>query len=497
MKDSNNFRKMLEPLNLTEEAVQSLSRLLAKTVSGSNEVLLSPIANETSPEKILSDWDKIFSSKQSELDVELLNLEESNRSKYGPRSIAVPWDERRDSVYDYYGSSSAKSIEYIPNLGNRLRPLSVAKGAEYLKNSTNSGLPFVKRKGKVKDQVVSELDTLLNRKDPCVLFTRTQEGSKTRTVWGYPIADTLLEMTYYRPILEYQSRQDWRSSVTTPANVDANVIKAMKHASANDLYLVSIDFSAYDASIKRSLIEPAFDYFRSLFQRSFHDDLNYIMERMITIGIVSPDGILSGDHGVPSGSTFTNEVDSVVQYLISREFTYEDLEYIQIQGDDGIYASADPERLLDHFRSYGLNVNDGKSFTSKEFCVFLQKYYSHNYINRGIIGGIYPTYRALGRLVYPERFVDFKEDLSGKDYFAIRSLSILENCKYHPLFRDLVQYVMSLDKYTLIPSDEGIRGYVKLREMQDGKDVNFSSHSYGDSTSIKDFEAYKLVKELS
>lgn len=91
----------------------------------------------------------------------------------------------------------------------------------------------------------------------------------------------------------------------------------MRHAQAEDKFLVSIDFSAYDNSIKRTLIKASFDYFRSLFQEQYGEQLDYIMERMITIGLVTPDGILSGDHGVPSGSTFTNEVDSVVQYLIS------------------------------------------------------------------------------------------------------------------------------------------------------------------------------------
>ena len=244
-------------------------------------------------------------------------------------------------------------------------------------------------------------------------------------------------------------------------------------------------------------MKASFDYFRSLFQEQYGEQLNYIMERMITIGIVTPDGILSGDHGVPSGSTFTNEVDSVVQYLISQDYDTERLDYLQVQGDDGLYACSDPDSLLDHFKSFKLNVNEDKSDTNKDYCLFLQKYYSYYYLDKGIVGGIYPTYRALNRLVYPERFIDFKEDLSGKDYFAIRTLSILENSKNHPLFRDFVEYVMSLDKYSLIPSDQGIAGYVRLRAKQDGEDVNFSRHSYGNSTSIRDFASYKLVKSLS
>jgi len=494
--NNNKYRRILDTLNLDKDVVSMISRLLERTDFGDDKVLITPIGEDVGPENILSGWDKIYNSKKLALDIQLQDIEDSQRSKYGPRSIAVPWYERKGGVEAYYSTDEGKIVQPLDNLGNRLRPLSIPKAAQYLKNTTNSGLPFYQKKGKVKDLAVSQLNTLLQRRDPCVLFTRTQEGNKTRTVWGYPIADTILEMSYYRPLLEYQSRLDWRSSVTTPSNVDNKVVLLMNQARGNGQSLVSIDFSAYDASIKRRLIESAFIYIKSAFQKSDHATLDYIKERMITIGLITPDGIKIGDHGVPSGSTFTNEVDSIVQYLIAREFTNEELKNEQIQGDDGIYATNYPEELLDHFRSYGLNVNDTKSYTSKEFCVFLQKYYSYRYIDEGIVGGIYPTYRALGKLIYPERFIDFKEELSGKDYFAIRTLSILENCKYHPLFRDLVEYVMSTDKYSLIPSDQGIRGYVKLREMQDGKDINFEKHTYGDSTSIKDFETYKLVKKL-
>jgi hypothetical protein len=491
------YRSLLIPLNLTVDAENKMTRILERTASGNDTVLYSPIGQNLDPKDILDGWDKIFNSKLGVIDPGLLGFEGNNRSKYGPRSIAVPWVDRTASVYDSYEADGSIKTLNIPRLGNRLRPLSDENALRYLKNTTNSGLPYLMKKGKVKPYLLNDMESLLKRKDPCVLFTRTQEGKKTRNVWCYPIADTLLEMQFYRPILDYQSTLPWRSSITTPDRVDAAVVSIMRHAQAEDKFLVSIDFSAYDNSIKRTLIKASFDYFRSLFQEQYGEQLDYIMERMITIGLVTPDGILSGDHGVPSGSTFTNEVDSVVQYLISQDYDTERLDYIQVQGDDGLYACEDPDSLLNHFRSFKLNVNDDKSDTNKDYCLFLQKYYSYYYLDKGIVGGIYPTYRALNRLVYPERFIDFKEDLSGKDYFAIRTLSILENSKNHPLFRDFVEYVMSLDKYSLIPSDQGIAGYVRLRAKQDGEDINFSRHSYGNSTSIKDFASYKLVKSLS
>ena len=102
------------------------------------------------------------------------------------------------------------------------------------------------------------------------------------------------------------------------------------------------------------------------------------------------------------------------------------------------------------------------------------------------------------RIVYQERFNDFSEDkISGKDYYAIRTLSILENCKHHPLFRELVKYVVKLDKFDLDVSDQGISAYVRMREKQDGKDVRFTEYKRGDGLGIKSFESYKLAREFS
>lgn len=490
------YRKLLSGLDLNQEATANISRTLDRTISGSTEVFSTPICNNTKPDEIFKGWMDIFNSKSDEMNSTLLELEKLNADKFGPRSIAAPWDQRRDGVLDYYGKDETRSIPVSITKG-RLRPLSTAKAAEYIKNNTNSGLPFMVKKGRVKEQVVKDLGNLLKREDPCVLFTRTQENNKTRSVWGFPIADTLNEMMFYRPLLEYQRNLFWRSAVNSPEEVDIAITKLIDFSQSQGYDLVSIDFSTYDASIKSKLQDSCFNYIKSLFQAQYHEQIDYIANRFKTIGLVTPDGILNGPHGVPSGSTFTNEVDSIAQYLIANEFR-ENLYSFQIQGDDGAYATSDPNGLIEHFKSYGLSVNDDKSYISKDYLVYLQMLYHIDYRKDKYIGGIYPTFRALLRLCYQERFVEFKEDISGKDYYAIRTLSILENCKHHPLFTDLVKYVAQLDKYSLIPSDQGLVNYVKLRTKQDGKDVNFQSHLYGDSvTGIKDFESYKIIKSLS
>lgn len=458
----------LDDLNLSDDVVQRLSLSLDRTVAGSDHVVLTPLGKSLDPKTILAGWDKIFNSPTRVIYDDLMELEQSNRSKYGPRSIAKPWLERKEGVKlgfepEQNLSKAEPGARVMKKLTPRLRPLSLGSASKYIKNSTNSGLPYFTRKGDVLGNTLNEYEALLSRNDPCCLFTRTQEDGKTRTVWGYPLADVLEEMCYYRPLLDYQRRLTWRQALVGPDAIDSSIKALVETARDKGLVLLSIDFSTFDQTVKRSLQGHAFNYIKSLFQSGGGSRLLRIQERFGTIGLVTPDGVWDSWHGVPSGSAFTNEVDSIAQYLIASDIIDDD-SLVAIQGDDGAYActEAQADLLNDRFRSFGLSVNDEKSYRSNKSLVYLQKLFSHEAYSDGIIGGIYPTYRALSRLVYQERFTNFvDDDISGQDYYSIRAISILENCKYHPLFKELVGYVLSKDQYGLQYSRSGLAKYVK------------------------------------
>jgi len=355
----------------------------------------------------------------------------------------------------------------------------------------------MERKGSVLVDVLSNFQELLDAEFPAVLFTRTQENNKTRTVWGIDVATVLNEMRYYRPVLDIQKTQPWRAALRSAEELDSAITKLISYARERDKTLVSIDFSTYDDTVKAGLQALAFEYISRMYQGEFLPEISDIQRRFNSVALVTPDGVLRGKHGIPSGSAFTNEVGSIVQYLVAS-LNQIDTNFSQIQGDDGVYASDSPDALFDSFEKFGLKVNKDKSDVSQDYVVYLQNLYHIDYIRDGIIPAIYPTYRALLRLVYQERFDDFSGyGLKGKDYYAIRTLSILENVKNHPLFVPLVKYVISLDKYGLIPSDQGISSFVRMKEIQDGKDINFTSHLYSSSNGIKDFDTYKLVKRLT
>lgn len=518
----NYFKKMLESyINLgfdISSVKGGIPRLIESAKAGSDQVLLSPFGEQNNPEQLLKDWDAIFQSNLSMMSDELIEIEAAQRSKYGPRSIQKNWEERKADVYSYFSDHSLPkekidAIEtVIPiaaklNAASRsLRPLTESNTLKYLKNATNSGLPYFKRKGLIKDHLISDLSKLseLDKEGntPCVMFTRTQEQGKTRAVWGYPIFHTFNEMRYFQPFLNLERLFNWRSALGGPDVTDRRIQYLMDQSRSDETF-ISIDFSAYDASINYQLIKLALTFISLFYQGQYKTELMAIASTMSTIGLLTPDGILSGLHGVPSGSTFTNTVDSIVQYLVAFSFyltgkcTYEEakriLDLSSIQGDDGAYVVPDKlvEDFYDHFTSYGLKVNIEKSYESKKSVIFLQLLYTKDLYKCGV----YPVYRALNRLVYLERFTQFsKDDLTGRDYFGIRAISILENCKNHPLHRELTLFVAANNKYSLLPSAGALQKYEKFVSKRSGAD-DIIFHQYGQNIGgFYDFETVKILK---
>jgi len=498
------FYNDLKSLDLDIDVFNRLSQHLLRTEEGSNDILMTPIAKDHDPYVILSKFDKVFNSNRYKMNDVLIDLELSNKAKFGPRSEAKPWSDREKTLSNSFGvGNHDKQVSRLQSLSNvaNLRPLSVDHAMKLLKNSTNSGLPYYTQKGKVKQRTLDKFEDLMKRKDPCILFTRTQEQGKTRNVWGYPMVDTLNEMKYYSPTLGFQKRLVYRAALVSPEQVSREITKLLKRCqSTRDTIMVAIDFTTYDDLVKFGIQKLCFDYIKSLFQKPYHDEIDSIFERFNTIGILTPSGIFSGSHGIPSGSTFTNEVGSVAQATVALNTGIVSVDDFQIQGDDGCYLvnSKDADRLIRAFEEVGLKVNETKSYRSNQYTIFLQNLYHIDYMKDGLIGGIYPIYRALNRILFQERWATFEDfGISGKDYYSIRSICIMENCKYHPLFREFVKFIYSLDKYSLDVSYHSISKYVQMLSTTEGAG-EILKHQFGDDVGgIRSFETVKLIKELS
>lgn len=497
--------KFLDELDIDQEAKRKLSQILQRVEEGNDQVYRTPFCKDEAPEVVLSKWDKVFQDHSTKLEAELLDVELHNREKFGPRSIAKPWSERKEDVLYYFkpGQDREETREDTVKLGrgseavakNILRPVDINTASKSLKGSTSSGLPYMLDKALVRERAVRDFDELASQKYPCVPFTRTQEQGKTRLVWGYPIGDTIFEMRYFLPLLKYQRKLSWRNALVGPLQVDKRATQLFAKLGDSGSSIVSIDFKSYDASIKEDLQMAARSYVTNLFQREYSHEIELIFDRLGTIGLVTPDGIWEGKHGVPSGSAFTNEVDSIVQHSLTLNYRDKD-----IQGDDAIYVVDDPDQLLLRFTDAGLEVNEDKSHVSQNYAVYLQKYYSRgykSYYNSSHLGGVYPVYRALNRLIFQERWSNFEEfEISGQDYYSIRAHQILTDVVNHPYFFDLVKFAVSNDRFGLEFSGQGVRKYVKMLNDSSGSQGLITNQYGAEVKGINNFASVKAMRAL-
>ena len=86
--------------------------------------------------------------------------------------------------------------------------------------------------------------------------------------------------------------------------------------------------------------------------------------------------------------------------------------------------------------------------------------------------------------------------MRGNDYFAIRAITLLENCKYHPFFEDLVKYAVRNDKYGLKFSGQGLKQYVKMLTETSGIQGLIKNQFGDDIQGIRNFESVKIIKSL-
>jgi hypothetical protein len=475
-------------------------------IEGSTDVIISPAMKHVDDSEIKAFVTDTFES--GNYTEKLLEIENSTLSKLGPRSIALPWAERRGSLEAYFTSDDLLSgsdfrewaIEFQSrySISGRLHPVSLDTVAKNLEPSSASGLPYMVKKGILRER--GELSEEFVDVYPCVIYTRTQEGGKTRNVMGVGISDVIREMRYHQAFLPTEKKLSWRAAIVSPDEVDIQV-SAMINMRLDDETITCLDFSAYDASVGPWHSGRAFAFIASHFATKFWGEIYEIYQRFATIPFYTPDGEYSGNHGVPSGSAFTNTIDSIVQFLVAVEskLASPDGNGAQIQGDDGIYliGDSDVDAFTEAFRNAGLSVNTEKSdFFKGAEGTYLQRYYSTRYYSnaRRFLGGVYSIGRALLRLKYLERFIDgigIDDEITGRDYFSLRAITILENCKYHPHFHDLIDFVQSRDKTSLSYSGDGLKAFANHPSRRSRTGI---TNQYGDQGGIESFETVKYLQ---
>jgi hypothetical protein len=237
--------------------------------------------------------------------------------------------------------------------------------------------------------------------------------------------------------------------------VDERITRLFDTKAKNDL-VVCTDFSKFDQHFNAHMQDCAKTIIKALLNTDSDSRrwLNNVFPVKYMIPLAFDYGkIRHGLHGMGSGSGGTNFDETLTHRALQYEAALRQNQRLNLNsqclGDDGIlsYPGIAVEDVVRTYSSHGQEMNLDKQYASKHDCTYLRRWHHEDYRIDGVCVGVYATYRALGRLCEQERFYD--PEVWGPKMVALRQLSIIENCKYHPLRNQFAEFCMARDKYRL------------------------------------------------
>lgn len=232
---------------------------------------------------------------------------------------------------------------------------------------------------------------------------------KTRLVSMVDINQVLSESRYSVPFQGWFGGKFCYAGGKQPREI-AGIINTMRSRHSN---WVSLDYSKFDASLSDWLIADAFELIKSAFVRVDEKLWTAIVNSFIHKAFVMPSGLVYSDKGVPSGSMFTQIIDSICNMIMIQTYlnaTHNRGEMI-VMGDDNLLYTYRPIRVKDMAsylaKNFGTRIHtDGKlnQGRSSEDPVFLSRTWKSSGQWR------HPSV-LISKLLYPERFR--KYDQSG------------------------------------------------------------------------------------
>lgn len=432
-------------------------------------------------EAVLKGWRPTIEQLENEWPT-LLEFENDLAKKVGPLSIQKPLKDRMKDIDSYYDAillastsipdSSLKAVIQEWRPACNLQPRGQKAVVDNMKKSTNSGNPFFTKRRAVVDKTIPvHLDiqkpeivqNLVNSTwlSTAVLGWRGQEGGPTdedvkqRVVWMFPFGINICELQVYQMGIELAQRHGIVPAWIGSDAVDQRVTKLFDTKGRNDL-VICTDFSKFDQHFNADMQNAAKTILAGILNSSSEsrDWLENVFPVKYNIPLAYDIGkIRRGLHGMGSGSGGTNFDETLVHRALQYEAAQVKGKRLNPNsmclGDDGIlsYPGITVEDVVRVYSSHGQEMNTDKQYASKHDCTYLRKWHHEDYRINGVCAGVYSTYRALGRLCEQERFYD--PEVWGPKMVALRQLSIIENCKYHPYREKFADYCMKGDKYRL------------------------------------------------
>jgi len=241
------------------------------------------------------------------------------------------------------------------------------------KASSSSGAPLFRKKGDVYVESLHEAYAIRNGMcpPPLTVYHRGKNEQVVRPVYGYPFSMTLIESRFFEP---YQFEVIGHHNPYVGGRTYSAVGSDINELRWKSNLIYALDYSGFDGSISAKLISLAFKVIEANFDLSKSRDAEdwlLVKKYFVTAPMLMPDGkmVTGRRHGVPSGSMFTQIVDSIVNAIV--------IEYSKIRlgfmtsryyvlGDDSLIgvvglgpSLADLKRVMEELGIY-LNVDKSR-----------------------------------------------------------------------------------------------------------------------------------------
>nr|APG78256.1 RdRp [Hubei partiti-like virus 17] len=289
--------------------------------------------------------------------------------------------------------------------------------------NTSPGLPYIqmkgfKTKGDVLDQDFKDFVEKWERVGDghsidipaCAAFARSHIGNldtnKVRPVWAVPVEVILQEGIFAYPIIDELTSQRIGKHTAYGMEMMKGGMEWLngqvlnyrtKHPGAQFLLT---DYSAFDSSVPAWLIRDCFRILEKKIdfskmqtpdgvkacnpireKRKFWKIVSYFINTVIT----NPDGrTYKKDHGVPSGSMFTNIIDTMVNFIVTR---------VSVRYKCGIYPTFDvyfgDDSIVGFPSNILINLDDIADFAKRIFGMSInptKSYYTDNHKNIHFLG---------------------------------------------------------------------------------------------------------------
>jgi hypothetical protein len=451
-----------------EDAETHLRSYFGKVEKGNDVDYRTPLFNERPREEILNEWWPILESKCSGMP-ELLDFESDLREKVGPMSIEKPLSERIDDIEAYYDLIHQDQVplsnEALSALYNEWKGVSGIRiktpEATWLdmKKSTSSGNPyFTKKRIVYEDHGLGSFDGKWIRTDTglylptAILGWRGQEGGpedddvKQRVIWMMPMNVNVEELRFYQPLIKAAQRLNLVPAWNGNDAVDEEMTLLFDTKGKDD-NVICTDFTKMDQHCNESMQASVRSFFSHILTNNDESKwwLDNIFPYKYSIPMMYDYGeIYTGEHGMASGSGGTNADETSFHRGLQHEAAITSHAKLnphsQMNGDDGCvsYPGIEVDNLLPSYTRHGQEMNESKQRVSKFDAVYLRRYFNRDYRIDGIMRGTASTCRLLGKLTTQERFYD--PDEWGPEMLIMRSLSIIENAKWHPAKEEFLEF---------------------------------------------------------